>query len=182
MIGIIVIGFVTLGVHNKNVNTKYPITNHSEDIQQNLTIWQNRGEEYELHPDLIKVEHLGKSDTYVAFFENKPGELGIAILKEGPNKKLQIRSTQYGSREEEHYATYYGVHTNKGNYGILIGKNSGKQIHSIRAELENSQLEFLVPVPEDNKFILIKKLPKGISSLDYADLYHLDKDNKEIQA
>ena len=73
------------------------------------------------------------------------------------------------------------MHTNKGNYSIIIGKNSGKQIHSIRAELENSRLEFSVPVPEDNNFIIVKKLPKGISSLDYADLYLLDKNNKEIK-
>lgn len=166
-------------IHTSNINGKYPITNNPKDIQHNLTSWQNRGKRI-LNPTLIKVEHLGKSDTYVAFFRNQSGDLGdlgIATMKEGPNKKLRILNSHYGGG----IARYDGVKTNKGNYGIVTGKNPNKQIHSIQVVLQDDSLKYKVQVPEDTYFIIVKKLPKGISSKNFADLYLFDKKNKEIK-
>ncbi|MGX2958801.1 hypothetical protein JNUCC23_05990 [Peribacillus sp. JNUCC 23] len=165
-----------MSVATLNVATKYPILNNPKDIQQNLTVWQNRGGEI-LNPTLIKVEHLGESDTYIAFFRNQSGDLGIATMKEGPNKKLKILNSHYGTV----VAGYNGVKTDTGNYGIITGKNPNKQIYSIQVVLQDDSLKYKVKVPEDAYFIIVKELPKGISSNTFADLYLFDKEKKEIK-
>jgi hypothetical protein len=176
MIGIILIGWAIKTIHTSNVNAKYPISNRSKDIQQNLLGWQNR--EGAFNPTtLIKVVHLGKSDTYIAYFKHQSGVFGIATMKEGPNKKLRIVNSNYG----DGIARYNGVHTDKGNYGIVIGKNPNKEIHSIRVELQNDSFKYKLQVPENDYFIIVKKLPKGISSKYFADLYLFDKNKKEIK-
>ncbi|MFF2449626.1 hypothetical protein ACFVSW_21520 [Neobacillus sp. NPDC058068] len=175
IIGIILIGWAAKTIHTSNVEAKYSTPNNLKDIQQDLTNWQNRGDE-EHNTTLIKVVHLGKSDTYIAFFNSESDVLGIATMKEGPNKKLRIVNSQYG----DGIVKYYGVNTDKGSYGIVIGKSLDKQIHFIRVELQNDPLKFTVQVPEDDYFITVKKLPKGVSSKKFADLYLFDKNNKEI--
>ncbi|MGE6260371.1 hypothetical protein ACQKCU_21230 [Heyndrickxia sporothermodurans] len=176
-IAIIIIVSITMKIHSANVEAKYSIPNNPKDIQQVLTYWENRGNDEIHHIKLIKVVHLGKSDTYIAYFEGGSDILGIATLKEGPNKKLNIISSHSGGGTTR----YDGVKTDQGDYGIVTGKNTVKQIHSIRVELLNDPLKFTVQVPEKDYFIIVKKLPKGKSSKKFADLYLFDKNNKEIK-
>ena len=84
-IGIIVIVSLAIKVHSSNISAKYYISNNSKDIDQNLTYWLNRGDG-KFNPTLIKVVHLGKSDTYIAYFKNESDILGIVKMKEGPNR------------------------------------------------------------------------------------------------
>ena len=177
IIGIIIIGWAAKTVHTSNVEKKYSIPNKPKDIQRVLTYWENRGNDEIHHIKLIKVVHLGKSDTYIAYFEDGSDMLGTATLKEGPNKKLDIINSHSGGGTTR----YDGVKTDQGDYGIVTGKNTDKQIHSIRVELLNDSLKFTVQVPEKDYFIIVKKLPKGKSSKKFADLYLFDKNNKEIK-
>jgi hypothetical protein len=176
-IGIIVIVSIAIKVHSTNVEAKYSIPNNQKDIQQVLTHWENRDNDKTHHIKLIKIVHLGKSDTYIAYFEDGSDMLGIATLKEGPNKKLDIINSHSGGGTTR----YDGVRTDLGDYGIVTGRNTDKQIHSIRVELLNDPLKFTVQVPEKNYFIIVKKLPKGKGSKKFADLYLFDKNNKEIK-
>ncbi|GHH99729.1 hypothetical protein [Neobacillus kokaensis] len=176
-IGIIVIVSVAIKVHSTNVEAKYSIPNNPKDIQRVLTYWENRGNDKTHHIKLINVVHLGKSDTYIAYFEDDSDILGTATLKEGPNKKLDIINSHSGGGTTR----YGGVKTDQGDYGIVTGKNTDKKIHSIRVELLNDPLKFTVQVPEKDYFIIVKKLPKGKSSIKFADLYLFDKNNKELK-
>lgn len=174
---IIIIVGIAIKDHSTKVEAKYSIPNNQKDIQQVLTYWENRGNDKAHHIKLIEVVHLGKSDTYIAYFEVDSDMLGTATLKEGSNKKLDIiRSHSGGSTTR-----YDGVKTDQGDYGIVTGKNTDKQIHSIRVELQDDPLKFTVQVPEQEYFIIVKKLPKGKGSKKFADLYLFDKNNKEIE-
>ncbi|MDR7002998.1 hypothetical protein [Neobacillus niacini] len=176
IIGIFIVIIVAVRIHSLAIDGKYTITNNRKDIQQNLTYWGNRGDTI-TNPKLINTVHLGKSNTYIAFFINQSGYLGVAVMKEGPNKHLRITSSGYGSNQPK----YYGVNTNNGKYGIIIGKNADGLVHSIRAELEDQSFKFRVKVPQKKYFIVVKKLPKGKVKTIFADLYLFDKNNKEIK-
>lgn len=178
IIGIFIVVIYTIRIHSLNIEAKYPITTDRKDIQQNLTNWGNRGDT-KTNPKLINTVHLGNSNTYLAYFKNQSGYLGIAIMKEGPNKHLRIVRSKYGSNQPR----YYSVKTNKGVYGIIIGKNTDGLVHSIRAESFNHSFKFKVKVPQKNDFIVVKKLPKSKDKTLFTDLYDLylfDKNNKEI--
>lgn len=181
IIGVVIIGVAVKAIQTFNVNEEFTIVNNSKEIQKHLTVWQNRGMEV-LNPTLIKVEHLGETDTYVALFENNTGDLGIATLKKGSNDKLKILNTHYGSTYDVNFARYLGIHSNKGNYGIIFGKNPTKDMHSIRAELmDDNTTKFTVLIPEEEYFIVTKQLPEGTSSKVFADLFLFDKNNKQLE-
>lgn len=129
------------------------------------------------NPSLLKVEHLGDSDAYIAFFENENDEFGIATLKEGANQKLRIRGSSYG--DSDYY--YYGISTNNGSYGIVTARNLDKGIFSINVNIYDDPFEYTVSVPKEPIFMITKKLPKGTSSDKYADIYFFDKNHNEIK-
>jgi hypothetical protein len=94
IIGIIAIFIVViLGIrfHSLSIDGKYTININQKDIQQNLTSWGNRSDTI-TNPKLIDTVQLGKSNTYIAYFINQSGYLGIAVMKEGPNKTLPVFS------------------------------------------------------------------------------------------
>ncbi|WP_336881111.1 hypothetical protein [Priestia koreensis] len=175
LIGVIGTGY---GVRAVQINAKYPILNNTGDIEKNVVLWQNRGGDVD--PTLIKVEHLGKSNTYVAFLKNRTGEIGIAILKEGPNKNLRIHTTSYGKNDAAYYVQYYGVNTNKGNYGIIVGKDPTNKFSFIRAELMGDRFAYTVQVPKKDYFFFVNKLPKENGRKKSANLYLLDEKKQEI--
>ncbi|WEG14454.1 hypothetical protein PU629_08900 [Pullulanibacillus sp. KACC 23026] len=178
IVGILIVVIVTAKIYSLKVDAKYPVAINQKDIQQNLTNWGNRGDT-KTNPKLMNTVHLGKSNTYIAYFKNQSnGYLGIAVMKEGPNKHLRIVNSHYGSNQVK----YYGVNTNKGNYGIIIGNNADGLSHYVQAELEDQSFKFKVQVPKKDDFIVVKKLPKGIGKTKFADLYFFDNANKEIKS
>ncbi|MEW4282707.1 hypothetical protein [Priestia koreensis] len=173
------IGYTAKAIHIFKVNEEYPISNNERDIKKYVDQWQTRAGE--VHPVVMKIQRLGKSNTYVAYFKSRTGESGIAILKEGPNKNLQIRTTHYGKNDEDYYSEYYGVNTNKGRYGIIAGKDPTNKIDSVRAELVNDSFTFTVAVPRKDYFFIVKRLPSGVENYQFASLYLLDEHRNEIR-
>jgi hypothetical protein len=174
-IGAVLIVVIVATIYNHHINSKYSISNNINEIQTNLQVWENRSDEH-LIPTLIQVVHLGDSDTYVAFFKHQNGNLGTAVLKEGPNKKLRIISSGYGTDT----ASYDCAKTSSGNYGVVYGMNPNNIISSIHVELLGDQYNYKVKIPQTPNYIVVKKLPKGISSSIASELYFFDKNNKEI--
>lgn len=174
-ISITIIVVIAMKVHSSNVAAKYCISNNPTDIQENLSDFLGLND-----TTVIKVVHLGKSNIYVACFKSelRGSILGIAKMKEGPNKKLRIINCNYG---EGDVARYDGVKVINGNYGIITGKNSDKQMKSIRVELLNEPLNFMVQVPDDDFFVIVKRLPTEVYDNKYAHLYLFDKNNVEIK-
>lgn len=176
------VGFVAVkAIKTNKVNDEYTIINNEKDIQKHLTNWQNRGPDT-LNPTLLKVVRIGDTDTYVALFKDSKDDLGLATLKRGSNDKLKIVSTHYGSTDEGNFAKYDGEHTNDGNYGIVIGRNPSNEIHSVKVVLmDNDETEFTVNIPQEKYFLVTKKLPKGVSSKPFADVFLYDKNNNELK-
>lgn len=176
IIGILSIGYLIYGIYQSNLNEKYPIAKNESDIQRHLTSWQNRGGEG-LNPKLLEVEHIENTDTYIAFFENQDGQMGVGILKEGANKKLKINNSYHGTGEIK----YYWAKTDRGYYGIIYGRNTNKQVHTIKAVAQDNTYSFTVQMPKEEYFMVNKKLQKGADGEEFADLYFYDKNNKEIE-
>ena len=176
LIGIILLGYLIYVLYQSNLNKEYPIEKNESEIQRYLTIWQNRGDEA-LNPSLLKVEHIGDTDTYIAFFENRDGLMGVGTLKEGANKQLKITNTHFGTGE----IRYDKAKTESGYYGVVYGRNEGKQVRLIKAIAHDKSFSFTVQIPSEEYFMVYKKLPKGADGEEFADLYFYDKNNKEIE-
>ena len=176
LIGIILLGYLIYVIYQSNLNKEYPIAKNESDIQHHLTAFQNSSGEA-LNPSLLKVEHLGDTSTYIAFFKNKDGVMGVGTMKEGANKKLKITNTHYGTGE----IRYERAKTASGYYGIVYGRNTDKQVRSIKAIAHDKTYSFTVQIPSEEYFLVHKKLSKDADGEEFADLYFYDKNNKEIE-
>lgn len=89
---------------------------------------------------------------------------------------MRIRYINHGTGN---IPRYRGVKTNEGSYGIIFGSNPNKNIYSFRGELMEASYKYNIGVPKEMDFIIVKKLPNGISST-FAYLYYFDNQNNEI--
>ena len=175
LIVILLVSYLIYTSYQSNLNKEYPITKNESEIQRHLVSWENRDGE-NLHTKLYKFEHIDETDTYIVFFENQDGAIGIGRLKEGANKKLKLTNTRSGPGK----IAYDWAKTDRGYYGIVYGRNAGKQVRSIKAIAHDKSFSFTVQIPDEEYFMVYKKLPKGADGEEFAVLYYYDRNNKQI--
>lgn len=153
---IMVIGFgYTLFYFNQ-----YSIEDERASIEANLMEWQNKGNEKEIKFDILKVTQIDDTNSYIALFETTDKNIGYTHLLKGWNGKYKIEQSGWGTN----IASYQDLKTNKGMYGILVGKNPDLQIDHIIAESAEENFSFTSTVSKDETFLVYEKLPSDLKS------------------
>ncbi|CAM3087859.1 hypothetical protein PALU110988_00370 [Paenibacillus lupini] len=166
-----------LGFSMKYMN-KYHIDNDYATIQSSLKDELNRGSVDKLNPKLIETVRLGESSSYIALFQLENNEIGYSQMIKGLNGKFKFERAGHGTN----IVSYEDIHTNKGNYGILVGHNPGQKINHISAKLINEEFEFNADVSSDRIFVKDEKLPSNLKEIFPAELTFYDENNRVIHA
>lgn len=156
---------------------KYHIDNDNISIQSSLKDELNRGSVDELNPKLKETVRLGESSSYIALFQLENNEIGYSQMIKGLNGKFKFERAGSGTN----IVSYENIHTNKGDYGILVGHNPDQKINHILAKLINEEFEFNADVSKDRLFVKYEKLPSKLKDASPAELTFYDENNKVIQ-
>ena len=155
---------------------QYPIEDNEAAIQSGLEEWSERSSG-SIKPEVIKSVHLDDTSSYIVLFQTERGEMGYAHLIKGLNGKYKIDQTGHGTN----IASYQKMKTNKGMYGILIGKNPQMKIDRIEVELFSGEYSFVSNVKGEERFIDYEKLPENTKQPFPAELTFYDKNNSVIE-
>ena len=155
---------------------QYHIEDDQTAIQVSLTEWINRGPDTVLKPAIIEMVQLDDTSSYIGLIETPEEYVGYAHFIKGWNGKFKI----HRSGLESNIVKYQAIETNKGMYGILVGKNPDLAIDHIKAELEYDDFNFIVNVSTDEMFVRSKQLPKDIKEPFPAELTFYDKNDAVI--
>ncbi|BBI34014.1 hypothetical protein [Cohnella abietis] len=151
---------------------QYQIKNDTTHIQSRLNDWLNRGNNSNVNPHVLQVIQLDKSTTYIALFQIENEIVGYAELIKGFNHKLKLKSSSYGPN-----ISYKDIKTNKGIYGVLVGKNSNLQIDHISTSLSEQDYSFISTVVNEKQFVKYEKLPQHLSKTYPAVITLYDEKN-----
>lgn len=173
----ILIVIATIGIiYTVNLYNKYPIENTKNDILKHLIKWETRFTKT-LDIELVSVNQLGTSDTYIALYKQYDTP-SYAVMKKGRNNKLMLKYSGRGSNQVK----FIDVNTNEGKYGILYGTNLENRIDTVKVEIEyvNSKpSNYVYEVPEQLHFLEVKKLTKS-KGLSYTTWECYDENQKQI--
>jgi hypothetical protein len=169
-VAVLAIGY---GIYYYN---QYPIDDNQAAIQTGLQEWSNR-DSGSIKPDVIKTVQLDDTRSYIVLFQTDRGEMGYAHLIKGLNGKYKIDHSGHGTT----LVSYQKIKTNKGMYGILIGKNPKMTIDRIEAELHSREYSFESSVKGEERFIAYEKLPEDTKQPFPADLTFYDKNGSVIE-
>ena len=125
---------------------------------------------------LLDIVRLDKTSSYIALFTLKNGEIGYAQLVQGFNNKLRCKRAGYGTNE----FSYQKIVTNKGEYGIVIGKNPDLKINHITVTFLHENYVFTSYIKNKKYFVLYEKLPSRIQRAYPVKLTFYDKNNNVI--
>ncbi len=155
---------------------QYPIDDNQAAIQSGLQEWSNRASG-SIKPDVIKSVQLDDTSSYIVLFQTDRGEIGYAHLIKGLNGKYKIDHSGYGTN----IVSYQKIKTNKGMYGIIIGKNPKMKIDHIKAELYSGEYSFESNVSGEERFITYEKFPKDTKQPFPAELTFYDEKSSLIE-
>ncbi|MBT2685036.1 hypothetical protein [Bacillus sp. ISL-37] len=168
-VAVMAIGY---GIYYSN---QYPIEDNPAAIQTGLQEWSNR-DSGSINPEVIKSVQLDDTNSYIVLFQTDNGEMGYAHLIKGLNGKYKIDHSGYGTN----IVSYQKIKTNKGMYGILIGKNPQLKIDHIEAELYSGEYSFESNVKGEERFIAFEKFPENTEQPFPAELTFYDENGSEI--
>ncbi|MFJ7824823.1 hypothetical protein [Psychrobacillus sp. NPDC096623] len=169
--GIIFIGYMVFYLND------YRIKDNREDIQSSLEIWISSGNTKGIEPDVLDFLRIGDTKSYLVLFQTGSNKIGYAHYKKGWNGRLKIENVGYGTN----IVKYQKVKTNKGIYGILVGKNPELKIEKIKVKLFSSEFNFKVDVSTDEVFVKYSQLPKSVNQPFPANLVFYDKNSNVIE-
>ncbi|KOF08911.1 hypothetical protein AC739_17530 [Planococcus glaciei] len=155
---------------------QYTIEDTGADIESALVEWQSKGNSTEFQLKLISTEQLENTNSKIVLFETPDENIGYAHLIKGWNGKYKINVSGWGTN----MVSYHDVKTDKGMYGVFIGKNPKAEIKQMTAKLSKQDFDFSSVVPEGKQFIIYKKLPANLKETDLLEIYLYDKNAKEI--
>src|SRR5690625_1751696 len=170
-IGVIFIGY-SLFYFNQ-----YHIDDDKIAVQSSLTEWMS-GDSENTTFDVKEIIRLDNTNSHIALFQTENGHVGYAHLIEGWNGKLKIVSS---GGHGTNIVSYKVIETDKGNYGILFGKNPELTIDHIKADLNYENYSFSVDLPSDEIFVKYVHLPEDIENPFPAELTYFDKDQSVIE-
>ncbi|CQR46266.1 hypothetical protein BN1058_00519 [Paraliobacillus sp. PM-2] len=155
---------------------QYHIEDNRTAIQSNLTEWSSRGSG-SIHPDVIEVVQLDDTSSYIVLFQTQSSHMGYAHMIKGWNGKFKITHSGHGTN----IVKYQKIQTNKGMYGIIVGKNPDLKIDHIIADLYDGDFSFSSNVRADEKFVRYEKIPNDIEEPFPAELTFYDKEGSVIK-
>lgn len=154
---------------------QYHIEDKRTDIQSSLEEWSNRGSG-NIEPDVIDVVQLDDTNSYIVLFQTESNHIGYAHFIKGWNGKFKIEHSGHGTN----IVDYQKIKTNKGMYGILVGKNPDLQIDHVKANLYHESFNFTSNVSDDEKFVKYEMLPENVKKPFPAELTFFDKNDTKI--
>ncbi|WP_226036755.1 hypothetical protein [Aquibacillus saliphilus] len=155
---------------------QYNIEDKRATIQSSLKEWSNRGSG-SIDPDVIEVVQLDGTSSYIVLFQTQGKNIGYAHFIKGWNGKFKIEHSGHGTN----IVQYQKIKTNKGIYGILVGKNPDLKIDHIKASLYYEDFSFKSNVNADEKFIRYQQIPADIEKPFPGELTIYDKKNSVIE-
>ncbi len=155
---------------------QYHIEDNRTAIQSNFKEWINRDSE-SIEPDVIEVVQLDNTSSYIVLFQIQSSNIGYAHFIKGWNGNFKIDHSGHGTN----IVSYKKIKTNKGMYGILVGKNPDLSIDHIKADLSYDDFDFTANVSTNEKFVRYKQLPNDIEKPFPADLTFYDKNGSVIE-
>ncbi|OCA81596.1 hypothetical protein A8F94_22265 [Bacillus sp. FJAT-27225] len=170
----IVLGCVLAGLYVWYYYGQFNTPDDRIDIQANLSEWLSRGSS-SVELKVADFIRLDDSDAYIALFQLENGGIGYAQLSKGWNGRYKIERSGHGSN----LVSYEKIETNKGVYGLIVGKNPAGRLASIKAQLYYSDFAFTSDVSEEYMFVKYKKVPKDTVAFP-ADLFFYDQNGKSI--
>lgn len=108
-------------------------------------------------------------------FETQSNKIGYAHIFKGWNGKYKIDSSGHGTNQ----VSYKKIKTNKGMYGILVGKNPDLEFDHIHADLYSGEFSFTSDLSDDEVFVKYQKLPGDIEQPFPAELTFYEKNRSE---
>lgn len=90
--------------------------------------------------------HLDDTKSSIALFQLENADIGYAHLIKDLNGKYEFDVIGYGSNK----VSYEEIKTNRGMYGILVGKNRELRIEHITAKLMYEKLVLLLMSQKTN--------------------------------
>lgn len=155
---------------------QYNIEDKRATIQSSLKEWSNRGSG-SIDPDVIEAVQLDDTSSYIVLFETQSKNIGYAHFIKGWNGNFKIEHSGHGTN----IVKYQKIKTNKGMYGILVGKNPDLKIDHIKADLYYVDFSFKSNVNADEKFVSYQQLPADIEKPFPAELTFYDKKSSVIE-
>ncbi|MDV2582788.1 hypothetical protein [Alkalibacillus haloalkaliphilus] len=127
--------------------------------------------------EVLDAVQLGDTTSYAILFETQSNNIGYAHFIKGWNGIFKIDHSGHGTN----LASYQSIETNKGRYGILVGKNPDFKIDHIEAELYYEKFSFTSHVSSEEKFVKYEQLPNDVKEPFPAKLTFYDKKGTEIE-
>lgn len=159
-----------------NYFNQYTIENNEADIESALIKWQSRGNSTEFRLKIKDTAQLENTNSKIVLFETPDENIGYAHLIKGWNGNYKINVSGWGTN----MVSYHDIKTDKGMYGVFIGKNPKAEIKHVTAKLSKQDSDFSSVVPEGKQFIIYKKLPARLNGTNLLEIYLFDKNGKEI--
>lgn len=156
--------------------SQYEIEDTGADIESALVEWQSKGNSTEFQLKLLSTKQLENTNSKIVLFETPDENIGYAHLIKGWNGKYKINVSGWGTN----MVSYHDIKTDKGTYGVFIGKNPKAEIKRVTAKLSKQDTDFSSAVPEGKHFIIYKKLPARLKETNLLEIYLYDKNGKEI--
>ncbi|NIK13063.1 hypothetical protein [Alkalibacillus almallahensis] len=153
---------------------QYHIEDNRTAIQSNLKEWSSKGSG-SINPDVIEVVRLNDTSSYIVLFQTQSSNIGYAHIIKGWNGKFKIDHSGHGTN----IVDYQKIQTDKGMYGVIIGKNPDLKIDHIIADLDYGDFNFNVSANE--KFVKYEKIPNDIEEPFAAELTFYDKEGSVIE-
>ncbi|BBI33095.1 hypothetical protein [Cohnella abietis] len=158
----------------------YNISNNNESIQASLTGWMNRGVNNEVSDEenlnLLKFVQIDSSTSYIALYHLDNKYVGYAHFIKGINGKFKLDESGHKTGE----VNYRDIKTNKGVYGVLVGRNVEKNIDNITTKLINEEYSYTTSVSNEAFFVKYNKIPSQFKKTFPAEITLFDENNEII--
>ncbi|MGM0845640.1 MAG: hypothetical protein ACQEUT_11735 [Bacillota bacterium] len=155
---------------------QYQILNQAANIETELNTWLNKNSG-EMDAEVLCMTKLDKTNSSIVLFQTERDNIGYALLKNGWNGRVKIVQSGHGNN----IASYQVIDTNKGDYGIVVGKNPDLKVENIRADLLHEDFEFTINVSGQRTFLMYEKLPEEIEQPFPTDLIYFDEKGSIIE-
>ncbi|MFG6116704.1 hypothetical protein ACGTN9_16255 [Halobacillus sp. MO56] len=164
-------------IYSFNYFNQYHIEDKTTSIQSELKEWINRGSGL-IEPEVIKRVQLDDTNSYIASFRTKSGNIGYAQLIKGWNGKFKIVVAGHGDGDD--VVDYQKIKTSDGIYGVVVGRNPDMKIDHIKTDLYDEEFNFTSTVSSDKTYVKYHMLPPDIENPFPAEVTLFDKNNTEI--
>jgi hypothetical protein len=173
---ILLIAAAAIGGFVYYYTTQYEVKMDNRSVEAGVKLFLARGKPG-IDPELIEVVQVADTNSHIAMFRLKDGNMGYAQLVKGFNNRFKIDHAGYGTNS----VTYESAETNKGMYGMLVGENRELEIQSIKADLIHEDFSFTADVSGERIITQFIKLPEELSMPFPAELTFFNEDNQIIR-